>query len=112
MFLCLYVPLLSASTTTAKQIQSKLLKLENCHHNSRVNVLKLPFSTRVNIQTPHILEMHITQCPHGAKRFVSQNCIFQEGIGFNEILSSVINVRAETLFAQMHREDTLCCVRA
>lgn len=68
MFLCVYVPTsLSASTTTAKQIQSKPLKLEDCHHNSRVNVPKLPFSTRVNIQTLHVSEMRITLCPHGAK---------------------------------------------
>ena len=49
MFLWLYVPLLlSASTTTAK---SKVSKLEESHHNSRVNVPKLPFSARVNILT-------------------------------------------------------------
>lgn len=30
----------------------------------------------------------------------------------NELLSSVFNVGGETLYAQMHHEDTLCCVRA
>lgn len=43
-----YVPLLLSASTT---ILLKLLKLEHCHHNSCVNVPKLPFSTRVNIQT-------------------------------------------------------------
>ncbi len=77
-----------------------------------MNVPKLPFSPRVNVQTLHVLEKQMTQCPHGAKRFVQQNCILQDKTDLNELLSSVINVRAETLFAQMPHEGTLCCVRA
>ena len=51
-----------------------------------------------------LFRRQITQCPHGAKRFLTQNCIFREKTGVNELLSSVINVSG--------CEDTLCCVRA
>lgn len=50
--------------------------------------------------------------PHGAKRLVTENSIFRDKISYNELLSSVINVGGETLYAQIHHEDTLCCVRA
>lgn len=81
-FLCMRVPLLlSASTTTAKQIKSKLLKLEECHQSSGASVPKLPFSTRVHIQTRHVLEMHTSRCPHG----VTQNPTSPHRMGFNEL---------------------------
>lgn len=49
--------------------------------------------------------------PHGAlHKTVSRD--EKKHTRYNELLSSVINVGGETLHAQIHREDTLCGVRA
>lgn len=49
----------NAENLTKQTKQSKSLKLGGCHHNSRVNVPKLPFSTRVSTQTLSSLSAHI-----------------------------------------------------
>ncbi len=96
MYIYLYVPLLlSASTTTAEQIESKALKLEDCHHNSCVNVPKLPFSTRVNIQTLYTFQKCASlsaHMEHGASAQEPESS--RDTLSLNELLSSVINAGA------------------
>lgn len=108
----LYVPLLlSASTTTAKQIESKVLKLEDCHRNSCVNVPKLPFSTRVNIQTLHVSE----NASHSVPTWSTEHSLSlsRDTISLNELLSSVINAGARSNAPRRHavrREELEVCV--